>query len=235
MNREGLSRKDGKGIEYCHYTWNPVAGCLRGCQYCYARRIAERFRGTPGFPHGFEPTFHPERINEPAKVKRPSVIFVGSMCDMAAPWTRLDWCTKTILQTRKASHHIYLWLTKEINQIIRIGYPDPLNCLFGRTITCQNDIGSREAQWDWLSIEPLLGPVDLSSIQTDWVVLGAQTGPGAVKPELQWINNICRQCLNRDIPVYLKRNLLKQYPSTAFRLIMEFHPAIARLLEERKD
>ena len=30
-------------IEYCDYTWNPVSGCLHGCPYCYARRIAERF------------------------------------------------------------------------------------------------------------------------------------------------------------------------------------------------
>lgn len=25
------------------YTWNPVTGCLHGCDYCYARRIAHRF------------------------------------------------------------------------------------------------------------------------------------------------------------------------------------------------
>ncbi len=30
-------------IEWCDSTWNPVTGCLRGCEYCYARRIAERF------------------------------------------------------------------------------------------------------------------------------------------------------------------------------------------------
>lgn len=38
-------------IEWCDSTWNPVTGCLQGCEYCYARRIAERFGGwkfTPG-------------------------------------------------------------------------------------------------------------------------------------------------------------------------------------------
>ncbi len=30
-------------IEWCDSTWNPVTGCLHGCKYCYARRIAERF------------------------------------------------------------------------------------------------------------------------------------------------------------------------------------------------
>ena len=32
-------------IDWCDSTWNPVTGCLHGCKYCYARRIAERFGG----------------------------------------------------------------------------------------------------------------------------------------------------------------------------------------------
>lgn len=32
-------------IDWCDATWNPVTGCLHGCEYCYARKIAERFRG----------------------------------------------------------------------------------------------------------------------------------------------------------------------------------------------
>lgn len=30
-------------IGWADSTWNPVTGCLHGCEYCYARRIAERF------------------------------------------------------------------------------------------------------------------------------------------------------------------------------------------------
>ena len=32
-------------IEWCDATWNPVTGCLHECEYCYAKRIAERFKG----------------------------------------------------------------------------------------------------------------------------------------------------------------------------------------------
>ena len=32
-------------IDWADSTWNPVTGCLHGCEYCYARRIAERFSG----------------------------------------------------------------------------------------------------------------------------------------------------------------------------------------------
>lgn len=32
-------------IEWCDSTWNPVTGCLHGCEYCYAKKIATRFAG----------------------------------------------------------------------------------------------------------------------------------------------------------------------------------------------
>ena len=36
---------DKTKIDWADATWNPVTGCLHGCEYCYARRIAQRFRG----------------------------------------------------------------------------------------------------------------------------------------------------------------------------------------------
>lgn len=32
-------------IEWCDSTWNPVTGCLHLCEYCYARKQANRFKG----------------------------------------------------------------------------------------------------------------------------------------------------------------------------------------------
>ncbi len=63
-------------IEWCDSTWNPLTGCLHGCEYCYARRIAERF-GTL-FKGGIMPedeglTFLPDEpdrfyeLDEPAR------------------------------------------------------------------------------------------------------------------------------------------------------------------------
>ncbi len=34
---------DKTKIDWAEASWNPVTGCLHGCAYCYARRIAERF------------------------------------------------------------------------------------------------------------------------------------------------------------------------------------------------
>lgn len=36
-------------IDWADSTWNPVTGCLHGCEYCYARGIANRF-GLPYAP-----------------------------------------------------------------------------------------------------------------------------------------------------------------------------------------
>jgi len=32
-------------IEWCDMVFNPITGCLHGCEYCYARGIAQRFGG----------------------------------------------------------------------------------------------------------------------------------------------------------------------------------------------
>lgn len=41
-------------------TWNPVTGCLHGCQYCYARGIAKRFGGHHDLDYFLETEEHPE-------------------------------------------------------------------------------------------------------------------------------------------------------------------------------
>ena len=30
-------------IDWCDSSWNPITGCLHGCAYCYADRMARRF------------------------------------------------------------------------------------------------------------------------------------------------------------------------------------------------
>ena len=45
---------ENSAIEWTDATWNPVRGCTKisaGCQNCYARTFAERWRGIPGHPY----------------------------------------------------------------------------------------------------------------------------------------------------------------------------------------
>ena len=39
-------------IPYCDSSWNPISGCYHNCEYCYARRIANRFDGGLGEGNG---------------------------------------------------------------------------------------------------------------------------------------------------------------------------------------
>lgn len=45
---------DRTKIDWCDASWNPVTGCLHGCEYCYARGIAHRF-GLPYAPRLGDP------------------------------------------------------------------------------------------------------------------------------------------------------------------------------------
>jgi protein gp37 len=77
----------------------------------------------------------------------------------------------------------------------------------------------------WLSIEPCLGPVDLSEVfgiyeydddkwstkvgsrwkdSPDWVVVGAETGPHRRPCSAHWIRTIVLQCEAAGVPVWVK-------------------------------
>jgi len=125
-------------IEWCTMTWNPVTGCLNGCPYCYAKKIAERFgkdlwpkycgvaeRREPmyrmtkngklaiaPYPFGFKPTLHRYRLDEPQKIKKPQRIFVVSMGDLFGPWVPDHWITEVFDACKKAPQHKYMFLTK---------------------------------------------------------------------------------------------------------------------------
>ena len=71
-------------IEWTDATWNPVTGCSKitaGCDFCYAERLSERFRGVKGHPfeNGFDLTLRPARLKQPMQWRRPRRIFVNSI------------------------------------------------------------------------------------------------------------------------------------------------------------
>ena len=74
-------------IEWTDETWNPVTGCTpvsEGCRNCYARKMSKRLRGRFGYPADdpFRVTFHPDKLGDPLKMRKPRMIFVCSMGDL---------------------------------------------------------------------------------------------------------------------------------------------------------
>ena len=71
----------------------------------------------------------------------------------------------------------------------------------------------------FLSIEPLLNDVsqDIDISGVNWVVVGAQTGPGAIKPKKEWVQNLIDIAREYNVPIFLKDNLnwpekIQEYP-----------------------
>lgn len=64
----------------------------------------------------------------------------------------------------------------------------------------------------FLSIEPLIGPIDLDHHSTDewrtaihWVIVGAESGPGARPMRNDWVRALRDQCADAGVPFFVKQ------------------------------
>lgn len=239
-------------IEWCTHTWNPVTGCLEGCRYCYARRIADRFAPGAGahatlghvelceperdkqghrqpWPMGFRPTFHRYRRNEPLHHKGPARIFVCSMGELFGPWVPQVW-TRDVMQvaqiaSQRALPLDFLFLTKHPERLALFN-AWPVNAWAGATVTNQADLertlphlAAVDAWPRWLSVEPMRGEIRLPSDVDqviDWIVIGAETGPGATPPRARWVEQLTESACELGLLVFHKDNL--RLPAGATRL-----------------
>jgi protein gp37 len=232
-------------IEWCDSTWNPVTGCLHNCDYCYARKISDRFKSSTetlsnrmieshtddficyegkyncSFPFGFKPTFYKERLSEPANIKKPQTIFVCSMADLFGSWVPDHWIKEVFEACQAAPQHKYLFLTKNPSRYAQLASQGKLpynnNFWYGSTITGNNEKRFVSPKCDsqrhntFLSIEPLLNIWDFNPYGEfdchGWIIIGAQSGPGAVKPKKEWTRSIAIQAIAEGVPVFMKDSL----------------------------
>lgn len=195
-------------IEWCDVTWNPIVGCKHGCTYCYAKQIVNRFKHIPEWT---EPQFFEKRLSEPGKEKKSLSIFVGSMSDVLGDWIPVEWIQKIIDVAVKNPHHKFLFLTKNPKRYSEFLFPE--NCHLGTTIDYarhakRTDYLRYKKLWKnktFVSVEPLLS--DMSTVDftgIDLVIVGAQTGAGAVAPKKEWIDSI-KGCQR----IFYKENIKK--------------------------
>lgn len=206
-------------IEWTDKTWNPETGCYgpkgtkekpKCCPYCYARKIANRFRRI--FRNGFDPTFYPDRLIEPYKLKKPSRIFACSMGDLFGSWVPDPWISGVLSTIDNNKRHVFQILTKNPENLYKWKNSFPDNLWLGVSVTRQDDAGRifhlrmQPVRTKFVSFEPLLGPVETDLCNVDWIVIGAQTRPARI-PEKEWVENLIDQARSREIPVFLKDNL----------------------------
>lgn len=213
-------------IDWCDCTINPVVGCRNGCPYCYAEKLNKRF----GFiPNWREPQFFPERLKA-LESKTPKTIFMDSMSDVS--WWQEEWGSEVFKAMQNNPQHSYIFLTKGgtypagIHSIwtlrsIRENISGIRNIFIGHSITNNKQF---DCSWhyDFLSIEPILEPIDLKSIEHSLyiksVIIGAETGnrKGKVIPNKEWITDIVKHCDAAHVRVFMKESL-RQIMGDEFR------------------
>lgn len=217
-----MLNKQGPGkIDWTDYTWNPVSGCLHGCEYCYLKRLETRF----GFD--MKPWFHQDRLKDLRKIKRPSKIFVCSSADLFGDWVEYNWIFKVIETCRHYSQHTFQFLTKNPKRYKDFRFPE--NCWIGTSVDTQSrldslydaDFPNHHSRTQFISFEPLLERLEFNyeRCPVDWVIIGANSNTGAKKPPNEWADEIIVQCKTRlrNVPVWIKDNYIyhskiKEFP-----------------------
>lgn len=191
-------------IEWTDATWNPVTGCTEvspGCDHCYARTFAERFRGVKGHPYeqGFDLKLWQNRLSLPLQWKRPRRIFVNSMSDLFHRDISDDFIGEVFSVMCEADHHIFQVLTKRSARLVKLAPKLKWASNIWIGVSIENNqykwrvdhLREVPAQVRFLSAEPLLGPMhglDLSGIQ--WLIVGGESGLGYRPCNIEWVRQL---------------------------------------------
>ncbi len=210
-------------IEWTDSTWNPVTGCTKvtaGCDFCYAERFSERFRGVKGHPfeNGFDLTLRPARLTQPLQWRQPRRIFVNSMSDLFHKEVPRDFIDAVFDTMEQADWHTFQVLTKRSSLMVRYlkkrygeGLAPPHIWLGVSVENAQNAVRlthlkAAQATIKFVSFEPLIGPVgpvDLSGI--DWAIVGGESGPRARPMEEAWVLEIRERCHIDKVAFFFKQ------------------------------
>lgn len=176
---------ENSAIEWCHHTFNPWIGCTRvgpGCDNCYAADLAQARLGVSwgsGQPrrHTAASTWKQPRAwdRRAARLGIRYRVFCASLADVFDNEVPAEWRAELFGLIRETPHLDWLLLTKRIGNADKMaqaagGWPE--NVWLGATIVNQAE-ADRDVpkllqvdgpRFRFLSMEPLLGPVDLTSI-----------------------------------------------------------------------
>jgi protein gp37 len=218
-------------IEWTDATWNPVTGCTEvsaGCDHCYARTFAERFRGVRGHPYeqGFDLKLWPSRLNYPLKWKKPRRIFTNSMSDLFHKDVPDEFILQVFGVMAQADWHIFQVLTKRPDRLVRlapqitehlrqftdIGDTWPEHIWLGVSIeTLQyhwraDKLRKVPAAIRFISAEPLLGSLQTLNLEgIHWLIAGGESGRGHRFCDPAWIRELRDACQAADVAFFFKQ------------------------------
>lgn len=265
-------------IEWTDHTFSPWIGCTKispACDHCYAERSAparvKRAAGVETWgPNGQRVRTSKAYWRDPLKWNaeaqrtgtRPRV-FCASLADVFDNAVPPEWRDDLFALISATPHLDWLLLTKRIGNVgnmlpVPFGF-DRLypNVWLGITV-CNQEEADRdilkllqiEAAKRFLSIEPLLGQLNLtdvlmpgsghghhefspiitgnslkrsdpSSPKIDWVIVGGESGPGARPMHPDWVRSLRDQCTSAGVPFFFKQ-MTKRAEIPADLMVREF-------------
>ena len=242
--------------KYWTAQWNPIIGCKPcspACENCYAASWAKRFGQS----------FEPHKSSRWRSPRKGVVFcgnmtdlfgewihylnnFIGDTAEDTCKGTYL-FLTKRVERMRQAltgDNGITQYDPKRGYEVFKLydsGEVDMSNHYFGFTAENQEWFEKRIEEcidipdWVnlWLSLEPLLGAIDLYPIirkdtqwSFKWVVVGCESGPNRRPCKIEWVESIVEQCQRADVPVFVKQICL---PNGKFTNKIEEFPEHLRI------
>jgi len=217
-------------IQWTDHTFNPWWGCAKvspACKHCYAEEQANRFRAKDnlwGVNGNRSRTSQsnwrgPRKWNEAARNGEPDKVFCASIADVFEDHPQIPqfWRQDLFNLMHETKYLQWQVLTKRpenIKEMVPGGWNLghwPSNVWIGTTVENQEEYDKRAhylmdipAPIRFLSIEPLLGPIEIKH-DVDWIIIGGESGLKARRMGLSYLEGIVQQSQSKQIPIFVKQ------------------------------
>ena len=218
---------ENSSIEWTDHTFNPWWGCTKvspACDHCYAEVWARRTGHAVWGANAPRRALSDATWQLPLKWDRAAArdgrrarVFCASMADVFEWGHGLNAARDRLWVLIEATPNLdWLLLTKRPHLVRRLTPWDrwPDNVCVGATVENQRYARKRirflvdvPCKYRFLSCEPLLGPVDLSTWIDDlhWVIAGGESGAHARPSHPDWVRSLREQCRDRDVAFHFKQ------------------------------
>lgn len=235
-------------IAWTDHTFNPWVGCTKvsaGCANCYAETLMDKRYGRVKWgkdnprvrtsKSNWNLPLRWDRVAKSEGVRRR--VFCASLADVFdadVPW---GWRNDLFVLIQKTPDLDWQLLTKRPENVVPmvtqigdhwLGNAWLPNLWIGTSVEDQANADLRiprlitiPAKVRFLSVEPLLGTVDLemaleefqplnadlsrNPAPVQWVIVGGESGPKARPCNIEWIRSIVRQCREAGVPCFVKQ------------------------------